>query len=943
MCQLGDFCSVSNPVPFDPDERIFTLEDISLLFRRLRKQVARTALIGALIFFVPSLLRAPNYQITASFKEGVEKSGADSVVKDLLNGIGGAGQQPQAAAVMQSYQVLIPLVQREGLQFSVRRSNRLFRMLGRVRDNWRAQMGKPLTELEWFTFQNGRYEGTESCSFSLRFSDSTHFQLIDGAGKKLAKGVVGTPVDAGGVSFTLVQIPSKLNIGKYYILDCIPAISVADGLRDKIGINSHKINKAIYDLSLLHRDRKQGVKLLNGLMEEYRTFLKTDHDQIASEQIAYLEQRQKLINERIGHMLDEHANYLSSAVGTRGFIDLEQEVESYLRPHEELRAKGFMIDLELARLQKGEFFSSELEGNPFQTAMSEYENEVQGLQQQRDLLELSLASNSDGADWCMQSDQLAQVRDQRQEAESLLESIRQKQWELPPSFSWANKFATPVQRKDFSQYLVNQIRLLSVREKMLSERSSHFGGGCGEFEGIDLDTAKELFIKYNTSLDEAQGAMSHYSHLQEEIQRSDFEMSSLSSILTDRISTELIVKASGVVFQLKDEKYRSQKEGTRWEEEIALQKKLLGDHLDQLYRVAELNASLVRDKIISIQQVSLDCINRQISVLKERIGESVARRIESLKEERKLLEEKMKELRMLAGDLPERWKLENWLKIKTEMSGKVMHVMAELVESKTIGHHLHHVESKPLDFAMLPLLPRSPKLFTMASVGAILFSFSFFFFHLIRSLLNGFPINSKKLLALRLPFAGLLSSHCDGPNVEMLSGPDLETIREVILFLDKHPGKRIIGLVGGRGPDYSFALAQTLLRSGKKPLLIRCDFDRPISHSYRPGILQWIQGEVKEMPIEIIHGVDTVLSGGFTPYGLEALQSKRFAELLQTDGRVRLIWTSSPIETSISKAILNLSDLAIVTVAGEQTEQLTPFVHWAYHEGNNRLTFISTS
>jgi len=603
-----------------------------------------------------------------------------------------------------------------------------------------------------------------------------------------------------------------------------------------------------------------------------------------------------------------------------------------------MKTKLLGIELELERLEdKDHACFAENKTSQFLAGLV---HQIQDLQQQRDMLELTVQATAPGEGLEKHFGELSHLRAQREETEKLYETIQTAgKWALPPSLSWMQG---SLQRADFADYLANHMRLLTVREKILQERVTHFSGNSREFDGVDLDTARRLFLEYVGKLDHTEETLRHYTHLKGEIQKDDFELGSLSTVLTDPISQGVVARASALSMQLKDENHHSSKESERWTQEISLQRKMLAEHVEQLCKVEELNTGLLREKIGALQQVSLDCINRQISILDEQVRKSIEQRKENLKSEKDLLQKKMEELRSLASDFPERWKLETWLKLKADMGVKIMKVMTELVETKTIGQHLHHVESKPLDLAAVPFLAKKPFLFLFSVLGGCVAACVLFFLALIRTILKGFPTFSSKLSAMRYPFSGIISAFCDGPAVETLNGPDLQTLRQLSLFLDENPQEKIVSLIGGRGPDYSYALAQNLARAGRQVLLIRSDFSAKFQESDRPGLLQWLQAAGGDIPLRRGEGFDFIPTGGFSPFGMEALQSSRFKTLLaQSRGAYDfvLVWLRAPLDVAETKALLSFSEKAVITVAGEQIEELTPFIDWAYDK--KRLTFIS--
>jgi len=938
---------------YEGDERIFTLNDVRRLFRLKRKKILSAALIGALLSFGFFLLKAPKYTIEATFKEGVEKSGGEGgALSEFLSGTSFRGTQPQAIALMKSYRVLKPLVERLGLNATVPRNGGILsKVYRRVRDNFLAEWGLPLPDLDPFVLENVHYEGEEKIALRIQFSDESHFALLN---KSYS---LGQEVRLPEVSFTLVKAPKNLRFNRPYVVRIQSWHKVAKGLRAQLHIVSEKGNKSIYDLTLHHRDRYLGMRILNELMTEYQRYLKNDHDQVATEQLSYLTMRQDQIFQNLSNVFDEHASYMKRNLGENGFAGHSEESQTLMSPHRQMMDKVIGIDVELGRLdqlEKEGRLAAPADEGPFSRRLLDITRSIGDLRQQRDLLELSLKQRKSLDEDKLEERQgeLREVRARQMAAKELLAAF-EKGRDVPQNFSfnperslaaWADRLKESLdeEREDFADYLDNHIRILSVQEKMLQERFFYGDSRPNQFEGIDLPTVRTLFVEYNNKLDHCEAAMRHYAQLQGEIDQENFHISSLSSVLNDPLSQNLIAQAAQVGLQLKDEKHHSAKEGERWEEELVLQKQILKDHLKQLFKVEELNTSLIQEKIIHLQKVSLDCIHRQISVLNEQASDGIKERRNALVQEKQLLERKMGDLRVQASiGLPEKLRQEKWLDLKTDMGTKMMEALTELVESKTINHHLHHIESKPLDAAVLPLLPKPPGLFSMAFLGAFGTGFGFFLIQLLRTILKGFPSSLDKLRAMRFPILGEISGLCDGPG--SAEGSDLELLRQIGLFSEKPPQAKVISLLAGRGPDYSHALAENIARRSQRALIIRCDFSAKYRESDRPGLLQIWKGEISEFPIRNKGGYDVITAGGYTPYGLEVIQSAPFQQLLDQMKQkydVVLLVFRSPLNTAESLAALRLCDKAVVTASEESTDLLTPFANWAYHEGQSRLTFV---
>jgi hypothetical protein len=277
------------------------------------------------------------------------------------------------------------------------------------------------------------------------------------------------------------------------------------------------------------------------------------------------------------------------------------------------------------------------------------------------------------------------------------------------------------------------------------------------------------------------------------------------------------------------------------------------------------------------------------------------------------------------------------------MVGRMMTAITEVVEGKTIALHLHHVESKPLDFAYPPLAPEPPLLFRLSLLSGLGIAVLLFIYTFIQQLLKGFPLSLEKMEALRLPALGAITSFCDGPSVEIAAGGDLEVLRKVGLFSE---GSKVIGLLAGKGPDYSYALGENLARKSVKSVIVRCDFLSPFRKDDGPGVLQIWKGEIRELPLRKGKGFDLLPSGGYTPFGPEIIQSPRFAQLIdllkKSYDQIYLLFRS-PLSSAESLAALSHCDKVAATVSGEKMEELTSLVRWGYDGDDSRLTFITRS
>ncbi|OHE75160.1 MAG: hypothetical protein A3F67_01360, partial [Verrucomicrobia bacterium RIFCSPHIGHO2_12_FULL_41_10] len=805
---------------------------------------------------------------------------------------------------------------------------------------------------DWFSFEDILYEGEKELFYGLKFEDPTHFFIFDRKGESIS-GQIGERVITHEASFVIAAAPQKLKIGKRYSLQLSPlAVTYKEVLRH-LKIANLKINgkkqPALFSLHFQMPERALSSQFLNALMAEYRAFLKSDYDQVVKDQLVYLEQKQEEICANLSDVFDQYTHYLQQHLTSEGALGIGEQISSLTKSYREVARRIDEIDLELRRVQciARDDEVGFITGNfPFAEGIQQVILSLRNLKEQRDLVELSLQEKGflscDAKDYEIKKKELETIRNRRNEARCVLNG--QSSFFDSSLKEWASRLeeATGVEKEDLLSHIENQFRLLSMQEEIAQEQLFTAKEIPSEFQGLHLDSARSLLVEYHGKLDQATAQLHHFHQLIDAISQDEFAISSLNAALTDPLSCKLIEQASSLVIHLKDEEHYSTREKERWQEELFLQKKILKEHVEQLCQVESLRVDLIYEKMTALQQIIFRCLNGQISVLHEQMSGWLQETQEGLTREKKLLEGKLTELKDAFDHFPEEWRMEKWMSFKTDLGMKTIGSVVDLVESKTIGRHLHHIDSKEIDFAIPPLHPRKSLLFSIL-LGSFLLGFGSLCKLFISALLNGFPISFAQLEAMRYPLLGELSRFCDGRALEV-KGKDLDLLRKIALSLRDTKGK-IVGLILGQGPDYSYALIKNLRSQGLFALIVRCDFSAPFQNEEEKGLLQFWQKEIASPPIVEKDGIAVVSSGGFTPYGTEILQSKCFQEKLnewaQNYERVFLL-LRTPLDSTMSHVGLSLSDLAIVSVVSESNtvEQLTPYMQWAYHENKQPLHFV---
>lgn len=953
-------------------EIIFCPLDLWRLFFKKLKKILIFSFIGSFILLLYLLSLPVSYPISATFKEMVDKDENWSV-KEFFVGSFAINNYSQASTIMLSKQVLTPLVEELGLQANIQLgSNKISKFFKNCFENILAEVGYPLKDEERFVFKNVKYNDEKPLNLFISFNSENSFTIFDEDKKKIKNGLSNEPFQLNKLIFTLTRVPKNLILHNFYDFTILPTISLADCLSQKISIKSLKENRNVLLLTFKDRDRYRGANILNNLMLQYQKYLKKESDNFANEQLIYLKKRQMEMNENLNSSLDEYENYLSKNVKDKGFFTLGHEMDTLLSPHNKYNSQLFDLELEIANLQNlkknPNFYNQEGE-------LGKIENDLAHLKNEKDLLSLSLLEHAktlgkNSLDKRLEKIDMELKKLQKNEISSLLDPsvdklIQEKQkfieekesLALASDFDWVKdknkrmisvkekrekyealllkvkndekdlglniQIKDPSNKRALLEYLENFIYLLKVQEKSID---SCFFSTNLDLNGLDLDTSRHLYLTNISSLEGLKNDLEKISHVKEKLKIDDLEISSLSTILNDPVSNSILNKAATLILEMQDKKNRSDNDFARMKEELAIQKKFLALHLDELLDLNLLSQRLTVNKIEQLRKVLLNLLNQQISLLDERSQRLIDTKIAKLKEEKSLLLDKNKEIQEKMEELPLRWKSEKLLQLKTDLSMKMMQTTANLLESKSIARQLHQVLSKPLDLAIVPLQIKPPKLRLFFVIFFLFFMILSFFFIVIKEALSGFTL-SLEMLSFSHHTSGYLS-HLNRYDLEYKKR-DLQTLREMINFLTLQD--KIISILSNTGSDYSFHLANLLSKSGKKILVID-------SEDISDGFLQYLDKDT--LPIRSQGEFDYLSMGNSSPFSLEIISSQKFKDILfslENKYDHLIIFTKTSFNDQMGKVLLRLSDCSFVTIKNETIEDLKKI------QTNSHLSFVAIS
>ncbi len=884
-----------------------SLVDLKRLYLRAKSKMRQTACLATCVLLIYLLCQPVQFTAKASFKLGKEKI-EQSLSHPLLQTASFAMQDKDSLAslVLLSKNVLGRSLQKLGLQAAV--SSNAFSLIKRPYKLLLSELRAPLTEDSSFRFQDLSYAGEKTHSFYLRPLSSNTYEILDSNKERLSFGKLEERITFEDISFSLQKFPTNVSLGKLYTLHIHPLENVVDAFKSHISIKPHKKVARVLLLSMTHPDRMLGSHLLNTLMQTYQDVLEEENQLMAEAQIAYLDKKHKELSLKFDQEIDEHASYLKKNLGEQGFISLSQEIDMLAPPKEAYLSKLFDVEFELARFQTPPTTLTHTETEPLlhlATVSAELKDATLAL----DLIHEDTAKEP-------QKDTLAFLLDNVQNTKTLIKNAS-------PEEQGAYKTELLGAQAKLENYLKDLISSLTLRKKTLQELSSPTFSS--HFQGIDLNSAKELYISYNAKLDSLQAELTQLSYVGEQLPHDNFNLSSIGTILSDNVTDDIIRKTSDIELQLKDSLTHSYKEHERLKDALKIQKKFLSSHLEQVQELKKIQLHLTQDKMNSLQHIIVDL----------------------LKIEKKLLREKLSDLHLQMSDLPEKWRFENKLQFKNELTKDIMQGLVQVSESKQLTSHLYQVDAKPLETATPPSTPNYPYLLISALATFFTFYGMSYLYYFFKSLAQGMPVSLDTLKSLGEPTAGSLSLQCEAPFLEITQN-DHETLRLLAASLEKHKTHEglIAGLFLSTNTNYSHNLAHILHARGHKILIFECDFESIPSNDKIPGLYHYLSKISDTLPIKHFPSFDEVPFGHKLLSHTEIFTKEIFSSLLN-DLKARydfiFLVSRSPLKSSHNFDLLQLINFAVISFEREPLDELNIYSNWIRQKQNRYGTFVENA
>ncbi len=376
------------------------------------------------------------------------------------------------------------------------------------------------------------------------------------------------------------------------------------------------------------------------------------------------------------------------------------------------------------------------------------------------------------------------------------------------------------------------------------------------------------------------------------IHEKNFELSSLNAILKDSMSQKLVSEMGVLMQKMRDETNLSDKERQRMEKDIERGRISLTKHITQVIDLKKLQDDLICNKISQFQQTSLDLTKQDIGTLETQIEGFIQNHLENLNEKKKILQEKLEQLKRDMRHLPDRWLHENKLQFRSDLDMGMIEGMIKLIESKNIEAHLMQIESKPLDRAYAPLKPKPPFLIVFSCLGFFMGGIATFGFQVLKASNRGFPISPEHLRALHIPVI-----HKMRHLLYQLTG-------KVILLTQPKEAKELASLLG---------------HQGKKVLLVHAHFSDISMKGDLPGLYYHLQHPSEALPIQSYPYYDEVCMGAGDPMHFPYQQFQAFIT------KTKEVYDHLLV-ASENHNYLNLSDINVVILINQSLDALQPYL-----------------
>lgn len=325
---------------------ILSFSDCWQAIKQARWLIFSISLFLALLLFTYFLLKPPSFTAEGIFK-GNQRPPSTSLSKalELMDEGESYSFAEDPKVFIKSYPVLEDVVQSLHLQLNIKAHKRPSRLkqiwhtlkaekVQRYSKNMRPHssiLNVPVTSKSIIPDKKTplqcsqlHYPLQTSCRLSIIFLNEKQF-VVKQKKKKVGEGELGKPFEWKGGTFTLNKTTTHKE--KKFLLSFIPLEAAIKSLEKKLCVKRSKNHKSLVHISFTHSDRHLATSIVNVTMQAYQNYLKAEGKRKISNQLSYLQKRQKAAFTDLEKVMEEHKAYLESHLDAGEMLMLEKELE----------------------------------------------------------------------------------------------------------------------------------------------------------------------------------------------------------------------------------------------------------------------------------------------------------------------------------------------------------------------------------------------------------------------------------------------------------------------------------------------------------------------------------------------------------------------------------------------------------------------------------------
>lgn len=869
---------------------VFTWDDLKAIIKTRQKQILVCSLLCSIVVFLYYITNPLSYEAKATFKQSSQRGEQSIDLKSLIRTFSSNGLESSSASLMLSDSVLEKTIREMGLQAQIVQKkfwSQLFR-------NLLAEFGRKPKDRKYAQFSSVTYTRDKPLVLFLKKDSKSQFSIYDKKHRFVMTGKIGKPIKHSRFEMTLNRLPFSEEVP----LILHPIQTIIETLRAKLTIKASREDKNLLIVKYVDQHRKQSAAVINALMAMYEKFLIEENQMITRAQLSYLNQRQDELSSKFDRDIQDHAVAIERNLESQGLLGIKEEMEFVLEPLQTHKTRLNEVELELSQIEE-RIAKANLSfklANSHPLLIERYSKAL--------------------------TDQIGSIKNLMQQVKRKEKIVQAAPEELQPAIEEFNRALETAEADGnikIEAILHEFMSHLTYREKSLQESSEWIQTAQNDLSGISLEVARRQFDNYSTQFDDLHAQLKQVVFMRDHLFDPHFEISTLSNVLADSVTQQMVQRSSELEEKLHDDIHRSLRDKERIKTTLTIHKRFLESHLNQTLQLGKIRIDLIKEKLSSLYTVMKTLLIQEQEALKGKIAE----------------------LTKSMQSLPGLWVHENRLKFKSELTKGMMEGLVHISETKNLAHHLYQVESRPLDLARPPMGFIKPYLFAKSLLAFFLGMILFAFLVIIHTLIKGFPLSLTTLKEMGAHTSGRLSL---STHLEKTQELDKETLRKIVAFLldDQETQKGIISIIGQQQTHFSPLLSALLKKYNKISCILDCTFGKITSTQDSPGLFQVLHGESLSEVIRSFPAYDFVPVGASTQDGVELLKSAQFHKIVQdlsSKYDFLFLISRTPLDALESQTLFQLCTHGIVA-AEANLELVKPYLDQSRQKAKKHVTFI---